>query len=57
MEELLTKVEQTRRQMVKSGIQYGLLHAKTIQLSKRLDELLNLYSETHNKGNIDFYKH
>lgn len=55
--ELLTKVEQTRRQMVKSGMQHGLLHVKTIQLSKRLDELLNLYSESHNKRDIDIYKH
>ena len=46
MNQLLQKVEQTRSLMVKSGLQYGLLDAKTINLSKRLDELLNLYSET-----------
>ena len=49
MNQLLQKVEHTRKLMVKSGIQNGLLDNKTIKLSERLDELLNLYSEARTK--------
>ena len=51
MNQLLNKVEQTRRLMVKSGLRNGLLDDKTILLSKHLDELLNLYSETTKNKN------
>ncbi|MBS7344988.1 MAG: aspartyl-phosphate phosphatase Spo0E family protein [Caryophanon sp.] len=43
MDNLLTKLEIMRAQMIQSGITYGFLHEKTIQLSKQVDELLNLY--------------
>ena len=56
MNQLLQKVEQTRSLMVKSGLQNGLLDAKTINLSKRLDELLNLYSETCEKNKLELHK-
>lgn len=41
------KIEQTRKLMIKSGIENGLLDVKTIQLSKKLDQLLNLYHQRH----------
>ena len=52
MNELLEKVEETRRLMLKNGLEYGLLDVKTIELSKKLDELLNLYSEDFEGNSI-----
>lgn len=44
---IFKKIEQTRELMIKSGIENGLLDVKTIRLSKKLDQLLNLYHKTH----------
>lgn len=53
MEELLKKLEQTREKMIYSGLKNGLQSPKTIQLSKRLDRLMNQYdAKLHsNEGN------
>ena len=40
---ILKQVEHTRELMIESGLKYGFRNVKTIQLSKRLDELLNEY--------------
>ncbi|QDQ01506.1 aspartyl-phosphate phosphatase Spo0E family protein [Lysinibacillus fusiformis] len=40
---LLKKMEQTREMMIRSGVENGLQNAKTIQLSRRLDQLMNTY--------------
>lgn len=40
---ILKQLEQTRELMIESGLKYGFRNTKTIQLSKRLDELLNEY--------------
>lgn len=36
-------MEQTRELMIRSGVENGLQNAKTIQLSRRLDQLMNTY--------------
>ena len=54
MNQLLKKVEDTRKLMIQSGLQYGLLDTKTILLSERLDELLNLYSNKYGVEENDF---
>ncbi len=36
-------MEQTRELMIRSGVENGLQNAKTIQLSRRLDKLMNTY--------------
>ena len=56
---ILDKMEKTRELMIKSGIENGLQNVKTIRLSRKLDELLNLYDkEKHDQENGDslFYK-
>ena len=40
---LLKQMEQTREMMIRSGVENGLQNAKTIQLSRRLDQLMNTY--------------
>lgn len=40
---LLKKLESTREKMIQSGLEKGFLNDETIQLSKKLDDLLNLY--------------
>ena len=40
---ILKQLEQTRELMIECGLKYGFQNTKTIQLSKRLDELLNEY--------------
>ncbi|MFF2177193.1 Spo0E family sporulation regulatory protein-aspartic acid phosphatase [Lysinibacillus sp. NPDC058147] len=40
---LLKQMEQTREMMIRSGVENGLRNAKTIQLSRRLDQLMNTY--------------
>ncbi len=40
---ILKQVELTRTLMIQSGLKHGFQNAKTIQLSRRLDELLNEY--------------
>ncbi len=40
---LLKQMEQTRELMIRSGVENGLQNAKTIQLSRRLDYLMNTY--------------
>ncbi|MFJ7699269.1 aspartyl-phosphate phosphatase Spo0E family protein [Lysinibacillus fusiformis] len=40
---LLKQMEQTRELMIRSGVENGLQNAKTIQLSRRLDQLMNTY--------------
>jgi hypothetical protein len=42
-ESLLKQVELTREAMIKSAIENGFGNSKTIQLSKKLDQLLNIY--------------
>ncbi|MET0786872.1 MAG: aspartyl-phosphate phosphatase Spo0E family protein [Paenisporosarcina sp.] len=53
-ESLLKQVELTREAMIKSAIDNGFGNAKTIQLSKKLDQLLNIYqlpkALKHSKG-------
>lgn len=44
---IFEKIERTRELMIKSGIENGLLDAKTIRLSNKLDKLLNIYYKTH----------
>ena len=39
----LETMEQTREMMIRSGVENGLQNAKTIQLSRRLDQLMNTY--------------
>ena len=56
---ILDKMEKTRELMIKSGIENGLQNVKTIRLSRKLDELLNLYDkEKQNQEDEDplFYK-
>ncbi|WP_197142238.1 aspartyl-phosphate phosphatase Spo0E family protein [Lysinibacillus sphaericus] len=40
---LLKQMEQTREMMIRSGVENGLQNATTIQLSRRLDQLMNTY--------------
>ena len=40
---ILKQLEQMRELMIESGLKHGFQNAKTIQLSKRLDEILNEY--------------
>ena len=40
---ILKQVELTRTLMIQSGLKHGFQNVKTIQLSRRLDELLNEY--------------
>ncbi len=42
-ESLLKQVEITREAMIQSAIENGFSNSKTIQLSKKLDQLLNIY--------------
>lgn len=43
MNNVLTKLEQMRAQMIQCGITYGFMHEETIRLSEEVDRLLNLY--------------
>ncbi len=53
-ESLLKQVEITREAMIQSAIKNGFGNSKTIQLSKKLDQLLNIYqlpkTLKHSKG-------
>ncbi|GLC87669.1 aspartyl-phosphate phosphatase Spo0E family protein [Lysinibacillus piscis] len=40
---LLKQMEKTREMMIRSGVENGLQNVKTIQLSRRLDQLMNTY--------------
>lgn len=40
---ILKKLEQTREKMIQSGLENGFLNDETIRLSRKLDQLLNLY--------------
>lgn len=40
---ILKKLEQTREKMIQSGLEKGFLNDETIRLSRKLDQLLNLY--------------
>lgn len=42
-EVVLKKLEQTREKMIQCGLEKGFLNDETIRLSKKLDQLLNLY--------------
>ncbi len=42
-EVVLKKLEQTREKMIQCGLEKGFLNAETIRLSRKLDDLLNLY--------------
>lgn len=56
---ILYKMEKTRELMIKSGIENGLQNVKTIRLSRKLDELLNLYDkekQDQEDGDSIFYK-
>ena len=54
---LLTELEHTRALMIQSGMKYGFQNVKTIQLSKKLDILMNEYEQlATNEKNIEFYE-
>ncbi|MDT8862348.1 aspartyl-phosphate phosphatase Spo0E family protein [Alkalihalobacillus sp. MEB130] len=38
------EIELTRHYMIEVGLEYGLTHPYTIEISKKLDELLNNFS-------------
>jgi len=40
---VLQKLEQTREKMIQCGLEKGFLNDETIRLSRKLDDLLNLY--------------
>lgn len=42
---LLVQLEFIREKMIRSGMENGLQAPKTIRLSKKLDEMLNLYDK------------
>ncbi|MBQ0139562.1 MAG: aspartyl-phosphate phosphatase Spo0E family protein [Kurthia sp.] len=42
-EVVLKKLEQTREKMIQCGLENGFLNDETIRLSRKLDQLLNLY--------------
>lgn len=46
---LKTQIEAKRNQMIATGMQYGLGHAITLQISQELDELLNSYNKMNKK--------
>ena len=52
-------IEKTRREMIKCGIEYGLKNEKTLQISKKLDILLNQFVNTSTtfKKNINENEH
>lgn len=41
--DILKKLEITRQLMIDSGIKHGFLNQKTIQLSKQVDHLINVF--------------
>lgn len=45
--ELLEDIESTRKSMIQAGASFGLAHPETIELSQRLDQLLNKFD--HNR--------
>lgn len=40
---ILKKLENTREKMIQCGLEKGFLNDETIRLSRKLDQLLNLY--------------
>lgn len=48
----LEQVELLREKMIKTGMEFGLQDAKTIKISRQLDELLNEYANFE-KGQYD----
>lgn len=46
------KIENVRKQMVKTAMQKGLSHPSTIKLSQQLDGLLNGYNKKSNNSYI-----
>lgn len=46
------KIENVRKQMVKTAMQKGLSHPSTIRLSQQLDGLLNGYNKKSTKSYI-----
>lgn len=40
---VLQKLEKTREKMIQCGLEKGFLNDETIRLSRKLDDLLNLY--------------
>ncbi|GEK31410.1 hypothetical protein KZO01_17190 [Kurthia zopfii] len=52
---VLKKLEQTREKMIQCGLEKGFLNDETIRLSRKLDDLLNLYQhqEVHTEYNVE----
>lgn len=42
---LLTNIERLRTELIRSGLEKGLTHPNTVELSQKLDKLLNEYKE------------
>lgn len=54
---ILIELEQTRALMIQSGMKYGFQNAKTIQLSEKLDLLMNEFdSLTSTEKNFDCHE-
>ncbi|MFJ8246433.1 Spo0E family sporulation regulatory protein-aspartic acid phosphatase [Peribacillus asahii] len=53
--ELIEEIEVTRKNMVLTGIGFGLTHPDTIELSHRLDNLLNDLYKPNNRDQLFFY--
>ena len=52
---VLQKLEKTREKMIQCGLEKGFLNDETIRLSRKLDDLLNLYQhqELRTDYNVD----
>jgi hypothetical protein len=48
-QKLLNKIEFTREQLFKTAESYSLTSNKVIELSKKLDTLLNIYAQSKRK--------
>ncbi|MFV8826490.1 Spo0E family sporulation regulatory protein-aspartic acid phosphatase [Alkalihalobacterium sp. APHAB7] len=49
LKQLEIQIEQKRQQMLEYSLTYGISSARTLQISKELDELLNQYEEVKNQ--------
>ena len=49
--QILNMLEQTRDELVKVGLKYGLNHPKTMEVSNKIDQLHNNYNKIMNKNN------
>lgn len=44
-EDILMEIETTKTKMINSGIRNGLNNPKTLRISQKLDQLLNVYQQ------------